>query len=73
MTPVLGIIQELNRHRATPRRDGVATWPTQAHLVYASRSPAELHLLNSSIINDARYACRSMLHAATLSHACVHR
>ena len=29
-------------------------WPAKAHLVFAGRSTAELNILNSSIINDAR-------------------
>ena len=56
VTPVLGIIQDLNRRRALLRK-GQTMWPAQAHLVFAGRSTAELELLQSSIISDARCAC----------------
>ena len=55
VTPVLGIIQDLNRRRAALRK-GQAMLPTEAHLIFAGRSLAELDLLQGSIINDAR--CR---------------
>ena len=60
VTPVLGIIQDLNKRRAM-LPEGQTMWPAQAHLVFAGRSTAELNLLQDSIINDARYASLSSL------------
>ena len=36
----------------------LTVWPTQAHLVYASKSIAELQLFDGSIISNARHASR---------------
>ena len=58
VTPVLGIIQDLNRRRPEYKESQVQSAeqqvPSQVHLVFSARAQAELSLLRSDIISEAR-------------------
>ena len=57
VTPVLGIIQDLNRRRKAakeaPQGSGDDV-PSHVHLIFSARADAELALLHSDIISEAR-------------------
>ena len=57
VTPVLGIIQDLNRRRKAAKdasqvsEDDV---PSHVYLIFSARADAELALLQSDVISEAR-------------------
>ena len=57
VTPVLGIIQDLNRRRKAAKEASQeigADVPNHVHLIFSARADAELALLHSDIISEAR-------------------
>ena len=59
MTPVLGIIQDLNRLRHAAQESGQheeGQVPSHVQLIFSARAQPELSLLQSEIISEARSA-----------------
>ena len=57
MTPVLGIIQDLNRRRQVAKEAGQHAQgqvPTHVQLIFSARAQPELSLLQSDVIGEAR-------------------
>ncbi len=57
VTPVLGIIQDLNCRRQAAKEAGQhaeGQVPTHVHLFFSARAQPELNLLQSDIISEAR-------------------
>jgi hypothetical protein len=55
VTPVLGIIQDLNQRRKEAAKSGEECLPAALHLIFSSRAQNELALLEDDIIAEARY------------------
>ena len=56
VTPVLGIIHDLNERRKAAAKSGKECLPARLHLTFSARAQNELALLEDDIIGEARSA-----------------
>ena len=59
VTPVLGIIQDLNQRRREAAKSGEECLPAALHLIFSARAQNEMALLEDDIVAEARFGAHN--------------